>query len=170
MVALTDLTLAAMKAGLAAKDFTARELVQAHVAAVEGARALNAFLVETPEVALAQADAADKALAAGSAGLLADLRRGHPRGLHEAGSSEVEEAGRLLQLLHRLPGGRDEAKGEGMSTNISAHLIEVGVNMGDHGRRREGAEGGVRSMIWLVPAGLLSALGIVLYLQAKGRI
>ena len=57
-----------------------------------------------------------------------------------------------------------------MSTNISAHLIEVGVNMGDHGRRREGAEGGVRSMIWLVPAGLLSALGIVLYLQAKGRI
>ena len=76
MVALTDLTLAAMKAGLAAKDFTARELVQAHVAAVEGARALNAFLVETPEVALAQADAADKALAAGSAGLLAGIPLG----------------------------------------------------------------------------------------------
>ena len=45
MAALTDLTLAGMKAGLAAKQFTARELVQAHVTAVEEARVLNAFLV-----------------------------------------------------------------------------------------------------------------------------
>ena len=76
MTALTDLSLAAMKAGLAAKDFTARELVAAHVAAVEAARPLNAFLVETPEIALSQADAADKALAAGSAGLLAGIPLG----------------------------------------------------------------------------------------------
>ena len=65
-----------MKAGLAAKDFTARELVSAHVQAVEAARVLNAFLVETPEIALAQADAADKALAAGNAGLLAGIPLG----------------------------------------------------------------------------------------------
>ncbi len=76
MAALTDLTLAGMKAGLAAKQFTARELVQAHVTAVEDARVLNAFLVETPEIALAQADAADKALAAGNAGLLAGIPLG----------------------------------------------------------------------------------------------
>ena len=75
-MALTDLTLAAMKAGLAAKDFTARELVGEHVAAVEAARPLNAFLAETPEIALAAADAADKALADGSAGLLAGIPLG----------------------------------------------------------------------------------------------
>ncbi|TPE64462.1 Asp-tRNA(Asn)/Glu-tRNA(Gln) amidotransferase subunit GatA [Sandaracinobacter neustonicus] len=76
MTALTDLSLAAMKAGLAAKDFTARELVAAHVAAVEAARPLNAFLVETPDHALAAADAADAALAAGNAGLLAGIPLG----------------------------------------------------------------------------------------------
>ncbi len=73
MGAFTDLTLAGMKAGLAARDFSARELVSAHVAAVEAARPLNAFLVETPEHALAAADAADAALADGSARPLAGI-------------------------------------------------------------------------------------------------
>ena len=76
MAALTDLSLAAMRAGLQAKEFTARELVTAHVEAVEAARPLNAFLVETPTQALAAADAADKALADGSAGLLAGIPLG----------------------------------------------------------------------------------------------
>jgi len=73
---LTDLTLAAMREGLAARDFTARELVGAHIAAVEAARPLNAFIVETPEIALAAADAADAALARGTAGLLAGIPLG----------------------------------------------------------------------------------------------
>jgi aspartyl-tRNA(Asn)/glutamyl-tRNA(Gln) amidotransferase subunit A len=76
MAALTDLSLAAMRAGLKAKEFSARELVTAHVEAVEAARPLNAFLVETPDHALAAADAADKALAAGNAGLLAGIPLG----------------------------------------------------------------------------------------------
>ena len=76
MAALTDLSLAAMRAGLHAKDFSARELVTAHVEAVEAARPLNAFLVETPDHALAAADAADRALAAGNAGLLAGIPLG----------------------------------------------------------------------------------------------
>ena len=76
MAALTDLSLAAMRAGLNAKEFSARELVTAHVEAVEAARPLNAFLVETPDHALAAADAADKALAAGNAGLLAGIPLG----------------------------------------------------------------------------------------------
>ncbi|MCG2839406.1 Asp-tRNA(Asn)/Glu-tRNA(Gln) amidotransferase subunit GatA [Sandaracinobacter sp. RS1-74] len=76
MAALTDLTLAQMKAGLAAKQFSARELVQEHIEAVEAARVLNAWLVETPEIALSQADAADRALAAGEAGLLAGIPLG----------------------------------------------------------------------------------------------
>ncbi|MCA3256297.1 MAG: Asp-tRNA(Asn)/Glu-tRNA(Gln) amidotransferase subunit GatA [Alphaproteobacteria bacterium] len=73
---LTDLTLAQMRDGLRAKSFSARELAEAHVAAVEAARPLNAFLVETPEHALAAADAADAALAKGEAKPLAGIPLG----------------------------------------------------------------------------------------------
>ncbi len=76
MAQLTDLTLAEQCQGLRARRFSARELVEAHIAAVEAARPLNAFLVETPEAALAAADAADAALAAGTAGPLAGVPLG----------------------------------------------------------------------------------------------
>ncbi|WP_199554919.1 Asp-tRNA(Asn)/Glu-tRNA(Gln) amidotransferase subunit GatA [Sandaracinobacteroides hominis] len=76
MSALTDLSLAKMQSGLAAGEFSARELVSAHVSAVEAARPLNAFLVETPDHALAAADAADAALKAGTAGPLAGIPLG----------------------------------------------------------------------------------------------
>ncbi len=76
MTALTDLTLAAMRRGLAARDFSATELTAAHVAAVEGNRHLNAFVVETPDIAADQARAADAALAAGTAGPLAGIPLG----------------------------------------------------------------------------------------------
>ena len=59
MAALTNLSLAEMKAGLAAKSFSAVELAQAHLDAMAAARHLNAFIVETPELALAQAKAVD---------------------------------------------------------------------------------------------------------------
>ena len=65
MSALTDLSLAGAIAGLAAKDFSARELATAHVEAVAAASTLNAFLVETPERALADADASDARRARG---------------------------------------------------------------------------------------------------------
>ena len=67
MANLTDLTVAAAVAGLAAKDFTARELTEAHLAAVEAARPLNAFITETPDLALKQADEADARRAKGAA-------------------------------------------------------------------------------------------------------
>ncbi len=70
MTALTDLTLAAAKAKLTAKDISAKELTQAHLAAVAGARSLNAFTTETPDKALAMAEASDARLAKGEGGLL----------------------------------------------------------------------------------------------------
>ena len=76
MTALTDLTLAAMQAGLRARSFSAAELTHAHIEAVAGARSLNAFLVETPEHALAAASAADTALAIGEALPLAGIPLG----------------------------------------------------------------------------------------------
>jgi aspartyl-tRNA(Asn)/glutamyl-tRNA(Gln) amidotransferase subunit A len=63
VTALTDLGLAEARDGLLAKKFSARELAEAHIKAVEAARPLNAFLVETPEKARAMADASDQRLA-----------------------------------------------------------------------------------------------------------
>ncbi len=59
MTALTDLSLAEMKAGLDARTFSAVELTQAHLDAMAANRHLNAYIVETPEMALAQARAVD---------------------------------------------------------------------------------------------------------------
>ena len=73
---LTGLSITAMRAGLARGDFSARELVEAHIRAVEEARALNAFITETPEAALADAAAADAARARGKAGPLAGIPLG----------------------------------------------------------------------------------------------
>ncbi len=66
MTGFTDLGIAAIRDGVAAGDFTAREVAEAYVGAVEKGRALNAFVVETPDHALAAADAADKARASGT--------------------------------------------------------------------------------------------------------
>jgi aspartyl-tRNA(Asn)/glutamyl-tRNA(Gln) amidotransferase subunit A len=70
MTALTELTIADATAGLRAKAFSARELVEAHVRAVEAARSLNGFITETLELARDQAAAADARLARGEAGAL----------------------------------------------------------------------------------------------------
>ena len=67
---LTDLTLAEARDGLAGKQFTARELAEAHIAAVAAVRPLNAFITETPEAALEMAAASDDRLARGAGGLL----------------------------------------------------------------------------------------------------
>jgi aspartyl-tRNA(Asn)/glutamyl-tRNA(Gln) amidotransferase subunit A len=64
---LTALTLAEARDGLARKAFSARELTESCIAAVEAARPLNAFITETPELALAMAEAADERLACGEA-------------------------------------------------------------------------------------------------------
>jgi aspartyl-tRNA(Asn)/glutamyl-tRNA(Gln) amidotransferase subunit A len=66
MTALTDLGVAAIRDGVREGAFSAREVAEAFVAAVEKARGLNAFTVETPQRALAAADAADAARVSGA--------------------------------------------------------------------------------------------------------
>jgi len=56
---LTELTLAKARDGLASGDFTSVELTQAHVEAIERARDLNAFITETPDLALERAAESD---------------------------------------------------------------------------------------------------------------
>ena len=58
-----ELTLAEARDALKAKTLSARELTQAHLDAMAKARALNAYILETPERALAMADASDAKIA-----------------------------------------------------------------------------------------------------------
>jgi len=67
MTELTSLTLGEARDGLRQKRFSASELTEAHLNAMEAARALNAFVLETPDVARAMASAADTHLKAGDA-------------------------------------------------------------------------------------------------------
>ncbi|HEY0013325.1 MAG TPA: Asp-tRNA(Asn)/Glu-tRNA(Gln) amidotransferase subunit GatA [Allosphingosinicella sp.] len=62
---LTDLGIGQIRDGVREGTFSAREVAEAFIRNVEGGRALNAFTVETPELALAAADAADAARASG---------------------------------------------------------------------------------------------------------
>ena len=57
MTELTSLTIAQARDGLKPKDFSAAELADAHLAAMENARALNAYVLETPDRARAMAKA-----------------------------------------------------------------------------------------------------------------
>ncbi|URD39398.1 Asp-tRNA(Asn)/Glu-tRNA(Gln) amidotransferase subunit GatA [Methylobacterium tardum] len=61
-----ELTLAEARDALKAKRISARELTQAHLDAMAKARALNAYLLETPDRALAMADASDQKIASGA--------------------------------------------------------------------------------------------------------
>src|SRR5215216_5944695 len=73
---LTHLTIAEARDGLKAKTFSATELAQAHLAAMEKARALNAYVLETPEKALAMAKASDEKIAKGDGGALEGIPLG----------------------------------------------------------------------------------------------
>ncbi len=73
---LTALTLAQARDGLRAKQFSASELTDAHLAAMERARALNAFVLETPELARKMAGNSDERLAKGQGGPLEGLPLG----------------------------------------------------------------------------------------------
>jgi len=66
MMELTNLTVAQIRDGHRAGDFSAVEVAEAFSANVAGAKALNAFIVETPEHALAAAKTADADRAAGT--------------------------------------------------------------------------------------------------------
>ncbi|MDB5424447.1 MAG: gatA, partial [Phenylobacterium sp.] len=76
MSEITSLTLKGALDGLAAKTFSSEELTQAHVDAVATARALNAFVLETPEQAVEMAKASDARRAAGTAGPLEGIPLG----------------------------------------------------------------------------------------------
>jgi aspartyl-tRNA(Asn)/glutamyl-tRNA(Gln) amidotransferase subunit A len=67
MSEITDLGIAKLRDGIRAGEFSAREVADAFIVKVSQAKALNAFIVETPDHAIAAAKEADTARAAGEA-------------------------------------------------------------------------------------------------------
>ncbi len=76
---LTKLTLKAALAGLKARDFSSVDITKAHIEAIEQARGLNAYVLETPDKALAMAAESDARLARGEGGAL----EGAPLGIKD---------------------------------------------------------------------------------------
>ncbi len=76
MTNLTTLTIAAAREGMKNKTFSALELTDAYLAAMEQARVLNAYVLETPDKARSMAMASDKRLAAGQGGALEGIPLG----------------------------------------------------------------------------------------------
>ena len=76
MTELTALTLANAREALRKKEMSATDLADAHLAAMEQARALNAYVLDTPDQARAMAKAADAKLARGEGGPLEGIPLG----------------------------------------------------------------------------------------------
>jgi aspartyl-tRNA(Asn)/glutamyl-tRNA(Gln) amidotransferase subunit A len=114
---LTSKTIAELRDGFRGGEFTAREIANAYNAAVAAARALNAYTVETPDDAVAAADAADKALASGDLGALAGI----PLGIKDLFATEGVEttAGSRILKDFRPP----------YESTVSGNLRRAGAGM-----------------------------------------
>lgn len=77
MTNLTDLNLVEAREGLLKKEFSSVELTKAYIKAIEDARHLNAYITETPELALERAKLSDKKIASGDAGKLEGIPVAH---------------------------------------------------------------------------------------------
>ena len=94
MTSLTSLTISAARDGLKKKAFSARELTDSYLNAMEKARILNAYIVETPEQARAMADASDARLAKGEGRALEGIPIGikdlfATKGVHTQAASHI---------------------------------------------------------------------------------
>ena len=117
MSELTALGIAEARDLLAAGKVSSRELTQAHLAAMESARALNAYVVETPERALADADASDARRKTGKAGFM----DGIPVGIKDLFCTEGVEttAGSRILKGFRPP----------YESTVTANLFKAGAVM-----------------------------------------
>jgi aspartyl-tRNA(Asn)/glutamyl-tRNA(Gln) amidotransferase subunit A len=96
MTELTSLTLADARAGLRSRAFSAAELAEAHLGAMEKARALNAYVLETPDIARAMANDADARLKAGDARPL----EGIPLGVKDLFATKNVRTTACSRILH----------------------------------------------------------------------
>ena len=114
---LTELGVAAIRDGVRDASFSAREVATAFIDKVAAAKPLNAFLVETPDHALAAADAADAARASG------DLKAmsGVPIGMKDLFCTQGVPTTAASEIL----GGFVPP----YESTVSAKLLEAGAGM-----------------------------------------
>ncbi|MPT48918.1 MAG: Asp-tRNA(Asn)/Glu-tRNA(Gln) amidotransferase subunit GatA [Sphingobium sp.] len=117
MTNLTDLTVAEIRDGVAGGDFSAREVASAFNVAVADARALNAYIVETPDHALAAADQADADRASGTLKPLS----GVPLGMKDLFATQGVQTSAASKMLEGF-------KPEYEST-VSGKLWDAGAGM-----------------------------------------
>src|SRR3954467_883332 len=98
MTDLTSLTLAEARDRLRRQDITALELTDAHIGAIQAARALNAFVKETPDHARAMARASDARLARGEGGPL----EGIPLGIKDLFCTRDVRTTACSKILHEF--------------------------------------------------------------------
>jgi aspartyl-tRNA(Asn)/glutamyl-tRNA(Gln) amidotransferase subunit A len=128
-VSLNLKTIAELRDGFRAGEFSAREVAESFNAAVAAGRALNAYTVETPEAALAAADAADAARQAG------DLRplSGIPLGIKDLFATEGVDSTSGSNILKGFKppyestvSGKLKAAGAGMLGKLNMDEFAMG--------------------------------------------
>jgi aspartyl-tRNA(Asn)/glutamyl-tRNA(Gln) amidotransferase subunit A len=117
MTDLTALTLAQARDGLRKKEFSASELTEAHLAAMAGARGLNAFLLETPDHARDMARVSDERLARGQGGSLEGL----PLGIKDLFCTDGVRTTACSHILENFVPGYE--------STVTAHLWRDGAVM-----------------------------------------
>lgn len=70
MTQLNKLSITDAKLGLNKKDFSVKELVEAHLSSMQDNKDLNMYVLETPEIALATAEVSQSKISKGEGGLL----------------------------------------------------------------------------------------------------
>ncbi|MBZ0141344.1 MAG: Asp-tRNA(Asn)/Glu-tRNA(Gln) amidotransferase subunit GatA, partial [Pseudorhodoplanes sp.] len=98
MTDLTSLTIAEARDALKRKTVSASELADAHLRAIARARALNAYVLETPDVARAMAEQSDRRIASGEAGPL----EGIPIGVKDLFCTKGVRTTACSHILHNF--------------------------------------------------------------------
>ena len=117
MSELTNLTVAGIRDGFRKGDFSAREVADAFIAATAGGRALNAYIIETPDHAIAAAEAADRGRASGELGALS----GVPMGIKDLFCTEGYQTTAASHIL--------EGFTPTYESTVTAKLFGAGVGM-----------------------------------------
>lgn len=129
MANLTDLGVADIRDGFRAGDFSAREVADAFNANVAAAKALNAFIVETPDHAIAAAETADRDRSEGNLKPLSGVPIGMKdlfctRGVQTTAASHILEG--FVPQYESTVSGKLWAAGAGMLGKLNMDQFAMG--------------------------------------------
>ena len=140
MTDLTKLTIAETRDGLNSKKFSATEVTQAYIKSMEDNRRYNAYVLETPEIALKQAQIAEKKYLEGTQGEL----EGIPLGIKDLFCTKGI---RTTACSHILEGFVPQYE-----STVTAHLLDAGACVLGKLNMDEFAMGGSNETSYFGPA------------------